>query len=285
MRTWAITAVPPRRPDSDPAAAVSAPVQARPAAGPLTGRGQRISLLCLAILLVDQTSKAIRPAGTFVINTGGPAILPSALGDALWSSDTFGAACDSIDTVLLVAALGVVRKVTNGGRRVAATAVLAGLLSNLVDRLGAASLFHGGLPRGCIDWISMPAWPSAKTNIADIVIALGMLALFYHAGRRTIRAGHVLTRPIPAFRLGTVAVSVIALAMWTATWQANRHTAELRPASRSETPSQCHAAILRSSDGMDWVSYRAAAGPLPYNGTRDCATGRAHAHSLIQRPR
>ena len=153
----------------------------------------------------------------------------------------------------------------------AATAVLAGLLSNLIDRLGASSLFHAGLPRSSIDWIPVPAWPSAKTNTADIVIALGILALTYHAGRRTIRASQALAHHVPATRLAAAATGVIALAMWTATWQANRHTAELPPTTQSETPSQCQAAIASSSDGMDWVSYRPAAGPLPYH-DRSCRT-------------
>jgi hypothetical protein len=268
MRTSAVTAQPPRRPDGAPAAATHGPVRTQLRAGPLQTRGRRITLLCLAIVLADQASKAVQPAGTFVVNTGGPAVLPSALSDALWRSQTFGAACDSIDTVVLMAALAAVRTVTDTGHRVAVTAVLAGLLSNLVDRLGASSLFHAGLPRGCIDWIPLPAWPSSKTNIADIVIAVGVFALMWYAGRRTIRG---LVHHLPTSRLAAIATGVLLLAMWTTIWQANRHTAELRPTSRSQTPSRCHAADVYSSDGMDWVSYRPAAGPLPYHG-RSCRT-------------
>jgi hypothetical protein len=209
----------------------------------------------------------VQPAGTFVVNTGGPAILPSAVGDALWESQTLGAACDSIDTVLLMAAFGMARRLAGTSQRVAVTAVLAGLLSNLVDRLGGSSLFHSGLPRGSIDWVSVPVWPTARTNVADIVIALGVLALLYHLVRRTIRAANARARRRRATRLAAAATGVIAVAMWTALWQANRHTAELRLTTRSETPSQCAAAVVYSSDGMDWVSYRPAAGPLPYHAT------------------
>jgi hypothetical protein len=60
----------------------------RPGYSASTGGGP--PLLCLAIVLVDQASNAVQPAGTFVVNTGGSAILPSALGDALWRSQTFG---------------------------------------------------------------------------------------------------------------------------------------------------------------------------------------------------
>jgi hypothetical protein len=227
MRTSAVTDDPPRRRDGAPAAATGGPVRTQLRGGPLQTRGRRISLLCIAIVLADQASKAVQPAGTFVVNAGGPAVLPSVLGDALWKSQTVGAASDSIDAVVLMAALGAVRTVANTGQCVAITAVLSGLLSNLLDRLGASSLFHTGLPRGCIDWIFVPAWPSAKTNIADIVIALGILALAYHAGSRTVRAGSVLVRPVPTKRLAAAVAGVIALATWTAIWQANRHTAEL----------------------------------------------------------
>ena len=266
MRTSAVTAELPLRLEGAPAAATNGPVHAGPTGGRFLARGRRISLLCLAVVLADQASKAVQPAGTFAVNTGGPAVLSSALGDALWRSQTVGAACDSVGAVVLMAALGAVRTVTNTGHRVAVTAVLAGLLSNLVDRLGASSVFHAGLPRGCIDWISVPGWPSAKTNIADIVIALGVIALIWYAGRRTI---HGLVHHVPTPRLAAVATGVLVLAVWTAVWQVNRHTAELGPTSRSERPSRCHAASVYSSDGMDWVSYRPAVGPLPYHG-RPC---------------
>lgn len=226
-------------------------------------RGRRVTLLCLAVLLVDQVSKAIRPTGTFTVNAGGAAILPSFLGDALWRSPTIGAACDTVDTVLLLAALGRVRRLTNTWQRTAATAVLAGLLSNLVDRLGGSSVFHPGLPRGSIDWIPVPAWPTARTNIADVIIALGVLALLYHPARHALLAVHDLARRTRAAQLGAATVGLIAVAIWTTMWQANRNTMEHHPTPQSETFAQC--ATSYPSDGMDWVSYRPTAGPPPYH--------------------
>ena len=225
-------------------------------------RGRRVALLCLAVLLVDQVSKAIRPAGTFTVNAGGAAILPSFLGDALWRSPTIGAACDTVDTVLLLAALGRVRRLTNTWQRTAATAVLAGLLSNLVDRLGGSSVFHAGLPRGSIDWIPVPAWPTARANIADVIIALGVLALIYHPARHALLAVHDLARRSRAAHLGAAAAGLIAVAIWTTMWQANRNTMEHRPTNQSETFAQCTTSY--PSDGMDWVSYRPTAGPPAY---------------------
>jgi hypothetical protein len=144
--------------------------------------------LCLAVLLADQASKAVQPPGAFVVNTGGAAILPAAVGDALWKSPTLGATCDRVDLALLLGALILTRKLPNSRRRAAGIAALAGLLSNLADRLGASSLFHAGLPRGSIDWIPVPLWPTARTNLADIVIALAALAFAYQPARRAIQA-------------------------------------------------------------------------------------------------
>jgi lipoprotein signal peptidase len=153
------------------------------------------SALCLAVVLVDQATKAVQPTGTFVVNTGAAAILPSALGDALWNSPTLGAACDVLDTVLLLVALNLTRRLNTTKNRVAATAVLAGLFSNLADRLGTASLFHAGLPRGAVDWIPVPLWPTARTNLADLVIALGVLALGY----RTLRHAALVARTVARY--------------------------------------------------------------------------------------
>ncbi len=144
--------------------------------------------LCLAVVLADQASKAAQPPGTFIVNTGGAAILPAALGDALWKSPTLGAVCDTVDAVLLLGAMSLSRKLRTIRHRIAATAVLAGLLSNLADRLGASSLFHVGLPRGSIDWIPVPLWPTARTNLADVVIALGALAFAYQPARTAMHA-------------------------------------------------------------------------------------------------
>jgi len=244
----------------------SGPVQTTSPARLLGIRGRWVPLLCPAVVLVDQVSKAVQPAGTFIVNTGGSAILPSALGDALWKSQTFGAACDTVDSVLLLTALGMAGRLAHTRQRVATIAVLAGLLSNLVDRLGGSSLFHAGLPRGSIDWIPVPSWPTGKANIADIVIALGAVALTYHAARRAVHAIQTLARRRGAPRLAAATTGLIAVAIWTTIWQANRHTAELRPTAH-QTLATCTAASY-PSDGMDWVSYRPTAGPHPYQPPR-----------------
>ena len=236
-------------------------VRTSPPAWLLGVRERWVVLLCSAILLVDQTSKAVQPAGGFVVNTGGAAILPTSLGEILWKSQTFGAACDTVDAVLLLAALRMTRRLADARRQVAATAVLAGLLSNLVDRLGGSSVFHAGLPRGSIDWIPAPPWPAGRTNVADIVIAVGILAFTYHPARHAIQAIHALVRRSRAARLAAAAAGLVAVAIWTTIWQANRQAAELQTPARSGTTAQC-SATSHPSEGMDWLSYRPTAGPV-----------------------
>lgn len=218
----------------------------------LTIRPSSHLLVILVVVLVDQATKAVQPAGTFFVNTGGWSIFPSALGNALWNSHTFGAVCDTADTVLLLLGLRTAGKLTNTRQRTATTALLAGLLSNLIDRLGGASLFHAGLPRGAIDWIPVPAWATATTiNIADIVIVLAALSLAYHPVRQVTHALRAFARSRAA-RLAAAAAGLIAVAIWTTAWQANRHNAEKQPTAPAKT-TEIHTAATYLSGGMDWV--------------------------------
>jgi hypothetical protein len=229
----------------------------------LRGRAHSVPLLCLAIVLLDQLTKAVQPTSILVINPGGAAIFPSPVDDTLWRSHTFGGACDTAGAAVLLAALVVANRLVNPSPRVAATAVLAGLLSNLLDRMGASSLFHDGLPRGCIDWIPVPMWPAARTNIADIVVSAGVLALAYHPARRAIRASQQLIRNSRSARTVGAGTGLLVIAIWTTFWQANRDGVELKATIRPETATHC-ATTLYTGDGMDWLSYRPKAGPLPY---------------------
>src|SRR5205823_10704941 len=130
--------------------------------------------------------------------------------------------------------------------------------------LGGSSPFHAGPSRGSIHWIPVPAWPTAKANIADIVIAIGVLAFTQRPARRAVHAIQALSRRSRAARLAAAATGLIAVAIWTTVWQANRHAAELRTTTPPGTAAQCTVAV-HSSDGTDWVSYRPTAGPLPYH--------------------
>jgi signal peptidase (SPase) II len=190
--------------------------------------------MCLAVVLVDQASKAVQPSGGFVVNTGSAALLPPAVGDALWNSPTMGAACDTVDTVVLLVALSLARRCASAVNRAAALAVVAGLLSNLVDRLGASSLFHAGLPRGSIDWIPVPLWASARTNVADVAIGLGVLVIGTTGVRHAAAAINRITHRNRAARLVAMTLCIALLAGWTTYWQANRQAAVAEPPSPSK---------------------------------------------------
>lgn len=183
------------------------------------------SALTLAVVVTDQVTKAVRPAGSFVVNSGGAGVLPSGLGDALWRSPVVGAACDTVDAVILVVGLTLAGRVRCEAIRYAVVAILAGLLSNLTDRLGASALFHSGLPRGSIDWIPVPLWPGARANLADVVIAVGALLLVARSARSAVgsvrSARSILVRSRVA-RASAALLAVLMLAGWTTYWQANR---------------------------------------------------------------
>jgi hypothetical protein len=228
------------------------------------GRAHRVPLLCLAIVLVDQATKAIQPTGTFVVNPGGAAILPSRVNDALWRNPTFGAPCDTSAAAVLLTALVVANRQANPNLRVAATGVIAGLLSNLIDRMGGSSLFHHGLPRSCIDWIPVPAWSAARTNLGDRAIVVGVLALAYQPARQALHARHRRERSSRHARTMAAGTGLMTIALWTTFWEANRNAAGPETTARSETATRC-ASTAYTSDGIDWLSYRPKAGPVPYH--------------------
>jgi hypothetical protein len=192
-------------------------------------------MLLSGVLLADQVTKAVQPAGGFVVNTGALGLLPADLGDALWNSPTIGAACDALDAVLLLVAFafaGTLRSIWN---RIAATAVVGGLMSNLADRLGTSSLFHTDLPRGSIDWIQVPMWPAARSNVADVVIAVGALVLGFQVLRIAASAVRHVARRAQTARLASLAAAVLALILWTHYWQYNREDVIPHPPAHSTT--------------------------------------------------
>jgi lipoprotein signal peptidase len=200
-----------------------------------TVREHLTPLLGLGVLLADQVTKAVQPAGNLVVNTGAAGLLSSDLGDALWNSPTIGAACDTLDAVLLLVALAFARTLRSICNRMAATAVVAGLMSNLADRLGTSSLFHTDLPRGSIDWIQVPMWPTARSNVADVVIALGALVLAFQILRIAASAVRHMVRRTQKARLGSLAAAVLALILWTHYWQYNREVVIPQPPAHSTT--------------------------------------------------
>lgn len=192
-------------------------------------------VLGVAVVLVDQATKAVPPTGAFIVNTGAFAALPSAFSDELWESPTLGAACDTLDAVLLLVALRLSFGLANTSHRAAATAIIAGLLSNLADRLGTTSLFHAGQPRGSVDWIPVPMWSPVQANLADVVIVVGAFGIACQPVRRAARALLTLARRSSATHLARATAGILAIAIWATFWQANRQGVDLEAAPRPET--------------------------------------------------
>lgn len=216
----------------------------------------------VAVLLADQLTKAIQPAGTFAVNTGGAAVIPGTIGDALWQSHTFGAVTDTVDAMLLVIALHYSRRLP-GRYRLGALVSIAGAFSNLADRLGTASLAHSALPRGAIDWI--PLWAGVRANLADFCIAAGLLlassALVLHAARAARR---IILRPSHRLRVLATTAALIAVAAWSGIWQANRDATLEQLVQVHQPPPACVAQSWVNIE--EWIS-------------RGCASRREPGHA------
>jgi hypothetical protein len=170
---------------------------------------------------VDQPTKAVQPTAALIVNAGRSVFVPDTVSDFLWNSQSHGALTDTVDTALLLAALMLARRLSNRAWRVGATMAFTGLLSNVADRLGAASLTHPSLPRGAIDWIPLGKY---VTNLADIFIALGVLIFTIDCLRGAVRR----LGPHRSVRITAAVAAVTAIAIWANFWQTNRHTITMR---------------------------------------------------------
>jgi hypothetical protein len=108
-------------------------------------------------------------------------------------------------------------------------------MSNLADRLGTSSLFHTDLPRGSIDWIQVPMWPTARSNVADVVITVGALVLAFQVLRIAAPAVRQMARRTQKAHLASLAAAVLALILWTHYWQYNREDVIPQPPAHSTT--------------------------------------------------
>jgi hypothetical protein len=219
------------------------------------GRKHRVLLTGLAcgLVVADQLTKAVAPAGAFIVNTGGPEILPSTVRDLLWTSPTLGAFADIAALPLLIFAARHVSRLVSVVGRCGAVFLLAGWFSNLLDRLGTASLWHPGQPRGAIDWIRLADHRVA--NLADGFITVGIVLLLLGPVWRRLR---VLARHVPS-RSFVMAGGLVAVAIWAVCWSANREAAmaaQRAATNRADAAALCKVARMYPSLGMDWLTYR-----------------------------
>ena len=164
-----------------------------------------VVVLALVVVGADQVTKLV--AAHPVVNQGADWILPRWV-SALYQGHRSGRVLDAVDGGLLAGAWrALLRCRWPAAARAGVTLALAGLLSNLLGRLGLTSLTVGPrAPRGAVDWFVL----GPTGNLADLAIAAGGLVLvvsaLYGAGsalaaglapRRTAVAGPQTHRSAP----------------------------------------------------------------------------------------
>jgi lipoprotein signal peptidase len=155
------------------------------------GAGQRWLLLTVftAVIGVDQVVKwlAWRRFDESLINGGGYILLGRVI-RSWFAAPASGAVADVLGGVLVV--LGIGRLLHSRRPRcvlIGGGLVLAGSLSNLLDRLGMHNLTAPGSARGVVDFL--PSGGSSRCNVADVLIVLGILLLGYASVRRQLAVG------------------------------------------------------------------------------------------------
>jgi lipoprotein signal peptidase len=150
------------------------------------GARQRWLLIAVftAVIGVDQAVKwlAWRRFDESLINGGGYILLGRVI-RSWFAAPASGAVADVLGGVLVVLGIGRLLQ----GRRplcvlIGGGLVLAGSLSNLLDRLGMHNLTAPGSARGVVDFL--PSGGSSRCNVADVLIVLGILLLGYASVRR-----------------------------------------------------------------------------------------------------
>jgi hypothetical protein len=129
------------------------------------------------IIAGDQVSKALVPRSQVRLDPGTGTLWPWLVSRA-FKSPTGGVVLDYLCIILLVtiaffAWRRVRRPLTSGG----ATVLLAGLSSNLLDRLGMDYLTQGVHGRLVVNWFDTGMWRIYVGNIADCCYVVGSVLL------------------------------------------------------------------------------------------------------------
>jgi lipoprotein signal peptidase len=140
--------------------------------------------IVVAVVAVDQAAKAVawRHLSGSLINRGGFYFL----GDTVrgWFAHPVVASLgDGVGWVLIGTAAWWLLRTRRGGLVFTGmTLVIAGFASNLADRLGLHDITAPGSARGVVDFI--PSGDASRSNVADVVIALGAVLLVISCGAR-----------------------------------------------------------------------------------------------------
>lgn len=158
----------------------------------------------------DQVSKALVPNRRCFFDPGTGTLWPWAVSRA-FQSRLGGEALDLLGCLVL-AAMGAlaVRYVRGPLGRLGATVLLAGLTSNLLDRLGLAGVTQGARPRTVVNWFDVGVWRVNVGNVADCCYVVGSLLLL---ATGLFAAARFLARLAPAMPAATRAVPATVLAM------------------------------------------------------------------------
>lgn len=140
-----------------------------------------------AVLVSDQLTKwsAWRHYDQTLINTGGYILLGPTI-RSWYSAPVSGAVLDVLGLVTLALGGRLLLRLQPSVLVAGATAVVAGLASNLLDRLGLHRFSAPGSERGVVDFLPSP--DGGRGNVADLWIVLGLLAVLaveVRSGRAT----------------------------------------------------------------------------------------------------
>lgn len=129
----------------------------------------------------DQISKALVPARRCFFDPGTGTLWPSVVSGA-FQSRLGGEALDLLGGLVLGALGALAVRYTRGPlARLGATVLLAGLTSNLLDRLGLAGVTQGARARTVVNWFDVGVWRVNVGNVADCCYVAGS-ALLLAAG-------------------------------------------------------------------------------------------------------
>jgi hypothetical protein len=146
-----------------------------------------LGVLVVTIVSADQITKALVPRVWVTVDPGTGAYLPSFLRDQ-WKGPVSGALLDGAG----VCALGVLgwlvaKRLRCLLTRLGGAILLAGLASNLLDRLGLAAVTQGATERGVINWFNLGLGSLGAGNIADFCYVTGTMLLLAGAVHRLLR--------------------------------------------------------------------------------------------------
>jgi hypothetical protein len=164
------------------------------------------------VVAADQISKALVPNRRCFFDPGTGTLWPWAVSRA-FQSRLGGEALDVLGCLVL-AALGalVVRYARGPLARLGATVLLAGLTSNLLDRLGLAGVTQAARPRTVVNWFDVGVWRVNVGNVADccyvvgagLLLAAGLLVAGRSVWARLVPVVQTTARAAPAPLLAVV---------------------------------------------------------------------------------